>query len=219
MYLNFTKKSDNAVTKGPHYLRDRTRLRTNCCVCNNWYTEFHVYKVCLRNVFIIEQLLSIMAKKKTGVPILLNYTGHTLFVKLSEGDKRFPAVSRQSLGLKSLGAPRIKTVIDKLEGDTFPTERLTVINIPNPMNGVFFIVTEEVARVLYSIRKDLMIVINPVMENAKNPLHPMEMKMTGDDIAATLLWIAELPPHLNINRLELMPVSQSFAGFQVARKG
>src|SRR3984957_13318331 len=32
--------------------------------------------------------------------------------------------------------------------------------------------------------------------------------MSGDDIAATLLWVAELPPHLNINRLELMPVSQ-----------
>ncbi len=41
--------------------------------------------------------------------------------------------------------------------------------------------------------------------------------MTGGDLAATLLWIAELPAHLNINRLEIMPVSQSFAGFQVAR--
>lgn len=41
--------------------------------------------------------------------------------------------------------------------------------------------------------------------------------MTGQDIANTLLWVAQLPPHLNINRLELMPVSQSFAGFQVAR--
>lgn len=43
--------------------------------------------------------------------------------------------------------------------------------------------------------------------------------MTAEDIAATVLWIATLPPHLNINSLELMPVSQSFAGFQVARKG
>lgn len=42
--------------------------------------------------------------------------------------------------------------------------------------------------------------------------------MTAEDIADTLLWIATLPPHLNINTLELMPVSQSFAGFQVARK-
>jgi len=41
--------------------------------------------------------------------------------------------------------------------------------------------------------------------------------MTADDIAATIHWVATLPPHLNINALELMPVNQSFAGFQVAR--
>ncbi|MGE5952097.1 MAG: NADP-dependent 3-hydroxy acid dehydrogenase, partial [Qipengyuania vulgaris] len=41
--------------------------------------------------------------------------------------------------------------------------------------------------------------------------------MTGQDIANTIRWIAELPPHLNINRIELMPVSQDFAGFRVAR--
>ncbi|MBL4793753.1 MAG: SDR family NAD(P)-dependent oxidoreductase, partial [Citromicrobium sp.] len=43
--------------------------------------------------------------------------------------------------------------------------------------------------------------------------HPM----TGEDIAETIRWIAELPPHLNINRLEIMPVTQDFAGFRVAR--
>jgi serine 3-dehydrogenase (NADP+) len=43
--------------------------------------------------------------------------------------------------------------------------------------------------------------------------------MTAEDIAETLFWVAALPPHLNINALELMPVSQSFAGFQVAREG
>ncbi|SFS04708.1 SDR family NAD(P)-dependent oxidoreductase [Sphingomonas jatrophae] len=43
--------------------------------------------------------------------------------------------------------------------------------------------------------------------------------MTGDDIAETIFWVATLPPHLNINALELMPVDQSFAGFQVDRPG
>jgi serine 3-dehydrogenase len=43
--------------------------------------------------------------------------------------------------------------------------------------------------------------------------------MTAEDIAETIFWVATLPPHLNINRVELMPVSQSFAGFQVAREG
>lgn len=54
---------------------------------------------------------------------------------------------------------------------------------------------------------------------ASDTLYAGANPMTGDDIAATLLWVAELPPHLNINTLELMPVNQSFAGFAVAREG
>ena len=41
--------------------------------------------------------------------------------------------------------------------------------------------------------------------------------MTAENVAETLFWIATLPPHMNINRLELMPVSQSFGPFQVDR--
>lgn len=42
--------------------------------------------------------------------------------------------------------------------------------------------------------------------------------MTAEDIAETIHWVAHLPPHLNVNALELMPVNQSFAGFHVARR-
>ena len=53
---------------------------------------------------------------------------------------------------------------------------------------------------------------------ASDQLYGGANPMTAEDIAETLWWIATLPPHLNINTLELMPVSQSFAGFQVARQ-
>jgi serine 3-dehydrogenase len=43
--------------------------------------------------------------------------------------------------------------------------------------------------------------------------HPIRAR----DIAHTVWWIANLPPHLNVNRIEIMPVSQSPAGLQVAR--
>lgn len=55
-------------------------------------------------------------------------------------------------------------------------------------------------------------------QEASEKLYGGANPMTADDIAETLLWVATLPPHLNINTLELMPVSQSFAGFQVARQ-
>jgi serine 3-dehydrogenase (NADP+) len=41
--------------------------------------------------------------------------------------------------------------------------------------------------------------------------------LTADDIAEAVWWTATLPPHVNINRLELMPVNQAFAGFAVHR--
>lgn len=56
-------------------------------------------------------------------------------------------------------------------------------------------------------------------QQASDDLYKGSNPMTGEDIANTITWVAGLPAHLNINTLELMPVSQSFAGFQVAREG
>ena len=52
---------------------------------------------------------------------------------------------------------------------------------------------------------------------ASDALYKGMNPMTAEDMAETLFWLATLPPHMNINSIELMPVSQSFAGFQVAR--
>ena len=43
--------------------------------------------------------------------------------------------------------------------------------------------------------------------------------MTAEDLADLFWWLATLPPHLNINAIELMPVTQSWAGFTVHREG
>ena len=43
--------------------------------------------------------------------------------------------------------------------------------------------------------------------------------MTAENVADALFWIATLPPHMNINRIEMMPVNQSFSPFQVHREG
>ena len=54
---------------------------------------------------------------------------------------------------------------------------------------------------------------------ASDQLYAGMNPMTAEDIAETVWWVANLPPHLNINTVELMPVSQSFAGFTIAREG
>ncbi|TAM17770.1 MAG: SDR family NAD(P)-dependent oxidoreductase [Rhodanobacter sp.] len=54
-------------------------------------------------------------------------------------------------------------------------------------------------------------------QGASDKLYAGTHPITATDIADTIWWIASLPPHLNINRIEVMPVSQSAAGLQVHR--
>ncbi|PKP92025.1 MAG: NADP-dependent 3-hydroxy acid dehydrogenase [Alphaproteobacteria bacterium HGW-Alphaproteobacteria-16] len=54
-------------------------------------------------------------------------------------------------------------------------------------------------------------------QEASDKLYGGADPMTAEDIAAMILWVAQLPPHLNINVMEMMPVNQSFAGFAVHR--
>ena len=56
-------------------------------------------------------------------------------------------------------------------------------------------------------------------KHASDKLYAGMDPMTAQDLAELFWWLANLPPHLNINTIELMPVSQSWAGFTVERKG
>ena len=54
-------------------------------------------------------------------------------------------------------------------------------------------------------------------KQASNKLYAGMDPMTADDLADLFWWLAGLPARLNINAIELMPVTQSWAGFSVAR--
>jgi serine 3-dehydrogenase len=56
-------------------------------------------------------------------------------------------------------------------------------------------------------------------KEASDKLYAGVNPMTAEDLADLFWWLANLPPHLNINTVELMPVNQSFAGFAVHREG
>jgi len=52
---------------------------------------------------------------------------------------------------------------------------------------------------------------------ASDALYAGVNPMTAEDLAELFWWLAGLPAHLNINAIELMPVTQSWAGFSVSR--
>lgn len=53
-------------------------------------------------------------------------------------------------------------------------------------------------------------------EAAKKPYQNIE-PLTAEDIAEAVLWAVRQPRHVNVNRIELMPVMQAFAGFTFHR--
>jgi len=53
-------------------------------------------------------------------------------------------------------------------------------------------------------------------EKASN-VYADTVPLTGADVAEAIYWCATLPPHVNINILEMMPTCQSFAGLSVAK--
>ena len=67
------------------------------------------------------------------------------------------------------------------------------------------------------VETEFTVVRNGGDQAASNAFYAGVDPITPDDIASTILWVATLPPHLNINTLELMPVNQSWAGFAVHR--
>jgi serine 3-dehydrogenase len=56
-------------------------------------------------------------------------------------------------------------------------------------------------------------------KEASDKLYSGMNPMTAEDHADLFWWLANLPPHLNINSIELMPVTQSWAGFAINREG
>ena len=67
------------------------------------------------------------------------------------------------------------------------------------------------------VETEFTLVRNGWDQAASDALYAGVDPMTAEDIAETIHWVATLPPHLNINTLELMPVNQSFAGFHITR--
>lgn len=56
-------------------------------------------------------------------------------------------------------------------------------------------------------------------ESAASKPYQNTTAMTAEDIAEAIFWVTTLPRHVNINRVSMMPVTQSFSPFAVHREG
>ena len=54
---------------------------------------------------------------------------------------------------------------------------------------------------------------------AAGKIYENTQSLSADDIAGVIEGVLRLPPHVNVNTLEVMPVTQAFGPFAVARQG
>jgi serine 3-dehydrogenase len=55
-------------------------------------------------------------------------------------------------------------------------------------------------------------------QDAHDKLYQGANPLKADDIADTIYWVATLPPHVNVNVLEVMPVSQAWSAMTITRE-
>ena len=55
-------------------------------------------------------------------------------------------------------------------------------------------------------------------ERADSVYAGVDAPLTAEDVAQSVFWVASLPEHFNINRVEMMPVAQAFGPLAVHRK-
>ena len=56
-------------------------------------------------------------------------------------------------------------------------------------------------------------------KNKAEKVYEGTQPITAEDIAEMVYWVVNLPPHININRLEVMPVCQTWGAFAIHRDG
>ena len=115
--------------------------------------------------------------------MLLNFTGETVKILLPKNDERFQEPNCGELVLPSIGRPYVKIEQLKEANANFHSERHIVKGLPAPMDGVLFIVQDNIAQLLCGTRTDLVILYNKRAENAENPLNKDEIMLVGDDLA------------------------------------
>lgn len=142
-----------------------------------------------------------MSKRKVHSPIILNYTGETVKLKLNAGpgikDPRFKrqllnSGSQAYLILPSLGRATISQEEVKRPGDVFPTIHFKVCGLPPAMNEVLYLVSESVAKCLSRQRNDLLILCNVNVKHPKNPLKVEDTVFECTEFAHVLTEIDEI---------------------------
>lgn len=199
--------------------------------------RFHAAPFDIRDVSAMEDALSSLPESFRGIDVLINNAG------LAIGNAPAPQAELEDwLTTIETNVTPLVTLTHKLLPVLIERKGL-IVNLssvaatyPYPGGNVYGATKAFVSQFSLGLRSDLhgtgvrVTSIEPGLceteftlvrtggdQAASDALYKGAHPLTADDIAGVVFWIANLPPHVNINRLEVMPVTQSWPSFQIFR--
>ncbi len=200
----------------------------------------NIHTVCLdvRDKAAVEQAVAALPAEYVEVDILINNAG--LALGLSSFEKQLPEDNQQMVDTNING---LLYVTSALLPGMVARDRGHIVNVssiagtyPYPGGNVYGATKAFVTQFSLNLRADLLgknirvTNIEPGMcdtefstvrfhgDTAKaDSVYAGMQPLSSDDIAHTIFWCITQPAHVNINRVEIMPVMQAFSPFAVSR--
>ena len=187
----------------------------------------------------IEEALSMMPQSWRPIDVLINNAGLALGTEpahLAKLDEWETMIATNCRGLVTMTRAMLPAMVDRGSG--------LIINLgsvaghfPYPGGNVYGATKAFVDQFTLNLRADLVGTgvratnLAPGLcggtefsnvrmrgdDAAAAKVYEGTVPLTAADIAETAYWVATLPPHININSIEMMPTCQGFAPFNVKR--
>jgi serine 3-dehydrogenase (NADP+) len=177
----------------------------------------------IRDLAGVQEAIAALPNQFRGVDLLVNNAGTTTSVRVQDArlddlnaivDTNVRAVVGLTWALLPLLIERKGAIINVSSA---------AANYPHGRSVVYGGSKAFLSHFSMALRSDLhgtgvrVAVVEPGRTTTEIVTETDYLQMKADDIAEAMFAIAELPAHINVNKLELMPVSQSLAGYQIAR--
>lgn len=201
--------------------------------------KVHPLALDVRDRGAIEEAIASLPPDFSGIDVLVNNAGLALGLEPAQRasvDEWETMIDTNCRGLVTLTRAVLPGMVERNRGH--------VVNVgsvagtyPYPGGNVYGATKAFVRQFTLNLRADLLgtairaTVVTPGMAETEFSLVRFQgdaaraskvyegvKPLGGDDVAEAILWAVTLPPHVNVNEIEMMPVQQAFSPFAIHRK-
>lgn len=231
----FAKAGWNIVITGRREERLQTLAKELSAQC-----QVHVITLDVTDLDAVQQAVEQLPEPFNDVRVLINNAGLALGTapaadcKLSDWHQM---IDTNNKGLVNVTHTLLPTLIKHGAGASIINLGSIAGHWPYPGGNVYCATKAFVEQFSYALRSDLKgtgvrvtnhapglaesefsLVRTGGDQAAYDKLYEGAEPIQPEDVAETNYWLATLPPHLNINQIEMMPVSQKWSAWDIDRK-